>query len=74
MAFGYVISTVIGSFLGWRYAFLLWGIFGIILSITNSVFVLEPNIVEKSEKDNFVQKNMGIKEDLKKEINLSVFF
>jgi len=73
MALGYVISAVIGSFLGWRYAFLLWGIFGIILSITNSMFVLEPNIVEKSKEGSFVQESMNIKRDLKKEINLRVF-
>ena len=40
MALGFIISAAMGSLWGWRYTFLLWGIFGIILSIGNAILIL----------------------------------
>lgn len=77
MAAGYLISAVIGSFLGWRYAFLIWGLVGITLSITNTFFVLEPPEIKKNTNDDVVRQNIGIKQNvtrLKKELNLRMLF
>ena len=73
MAVGYALSAVIGSFLGWRFTFLIWGIMGIVLSITNAVFVLEPRRAEKTKKNDAVKEKVTVKRDLKEAFNVRAF-
>lgn len=76
MAGGYFISAIIGSILGWRYAFLIWGIVGIALSISNTIFVLKPLRIEKNTNNDVVYQDIDIKQNvtkLGKELNLRVF-
>ncbi len=73
MALGFIISTAMGSFWGWRYTFLSWGVFGIILSMINGILILEPDLATRS-KSNSIQEKVHIKNDPKKKTNLAAFF
>ena len=47
MAISFITTTVIGTFLGWRNAFLAWGLVGVLMAVADHLVVIEPASIEE---------------------------
>jgi len=50
MALSYITSAVLGSLLGWRNTFLIWGLVGVAMAGVDLLIVVEPEAVETDER------------------------